>query len=59
MRVVRESAAPAIVNLQEATVPQVFSQLAHWAIDAQQMLSRLADAGRKSVAWTLSRDFWQ
>jgi hypothetical protein len=32
-QVARENATPAIVNLQEAAVPQVFSLLAHSTID--------------------------
>jgi hypothetical protein len=45
--------------LQETTVPQVFSRSVDQAIDARSISLGCVNNGKKWIAWTLSRGFWQ
>jgi hypothetical protein len=59
MQSVRENPRTRLPILQETTVPQVFPLSVHQAIDTPSLSLRLINSGKKWIARTLSRGFWQ
>jgi hypothetical protein len=59
MQSVREKPQTRSPILQETTVLQVFPQSAHQATDTPSISLRVINSGKKRIARTLSRGFWQ